>query len=299
MAAIPTPLTEDERLDVASLERLIEWVLRGGGEGFFVGGTMGEGFALRDRERERLVRETVRIVRGRAMVLANVSDAGTVRIREGIDQIADAGMDAIVTSARIMFPARDRSDTLQLLQSVATHSPVPVWFYENPGMTPVRSTFEEIRSILALPNVGGLKFTSPDRDLYLKCVQAFRDQCPVYNGNARDIAFAARHDTGALVGIAGLLPGLCQRIWQAARHGDMALAEDLQRQVDAIYDIYLGENWPLWPSAQKHALKRLGIFETSVSTAPFARLTEEQERKIDEVLERMNPSIYDPLNNAA
>lgn len=297
IAAIPTPLNHDETIDVDSLERLIEWVLRGGGEGFFVGGTMGEGFALLDRERERLVRETVRLVRGRVLVLANVSDAGTARIKESIDRIADVGADAIVTSARIMFPARDRDDTLRLLQAVAAHSPVPVWFYENPGMTPARSTFEEIQRIMALPNVRGLKFTSSDRELYLKCAEASGGKYPIYNGNARDIGFAAGHGTGALVGIAGLLPGLCRRIWQAARRGDTVLAENLQRQVDAIYDIYLGENWPLWPSAQKHALKRLGIFKTSISTAPFAQLTEEQLRKIDEVLDRMDPTIYDAFHD--
>ncbi len=296
VAAVVTPLNDDETIDVESLERLVEWVLRGGVRGFFVGGTMGEGLALLDRERERLVRETVRLVRGRALVLAGVSDTGSNRIKESIDHIADAGADAVVTTARVMFPARDRDDTLRLVEAVAAHSPLPVWFYENPGTTPVASTFEEIESIMALPNVRGLKFTSPDRDLYSRCAERFGDEYPVYNGNARDIAFAASLNTGALIGIAGMLPGLCARIWNAARAGRMGEAARLQRHADDIYDIYLGDHWPLWPSAQKHALKRLGVFSTSVSTAPFAQLDPEQEKRIDEVLDRMDPSIYEPAS---
>ncbi|MBE7537403.1 MAG: dihydrodipicolinate synthase family protein [Opitutaceae bacterium] len=299
IAAIVTPLKADESLDVESLERLVEWVLGGGFGGFFVGGTMGEGLALRDSERERLVRETVRLVRGRAFVLAGISDASTLRLFDGISRIADAGVDGIVTTARLVFPARDRRDTERLVEAAAQRSPVPLWFYENPGMTPVRSTFDELQRIMAIPNVHGLKFTTPDRDLCLRCAGAFRGSHPVYNGNARDIAFAGQHDIGALVGIAGMLPGLCSRIWWSARRGDLAEAERLQRQVQEVYDIYLGESWPLWPSAQKHALKRLGIFSTSTSTAPFATLSSEEEYRIDAILDRLDRSIYDAPDPSA
>lgn len=298
IAAIVTPLREDETIDVESLERLIEWDLQGGVDGFFVSGTMGEGFALMDHERDRLIRETVRLVRRRAMVLAGVADAGTVRIKAGIGRIADAGVDAIVTSARAFFPARDRDDTLRLLTSVGECSPVPVWFYENPGMIPVRSTFDEIKRYMEVPNIRGLKFTSPDRHLFMQCVNEFSSRVPVYNGNASDIAFAGRNHVGALVGIAGLLPGLCVRIWRSANRGEITLAEKLQQQVSEVYDIYLGEQWPLWPSAQKYALKRLGVFSSSKATAPFVELNPEQERRIDAVLDRMGASIYAPSSVA-
>ena len=63
--ALLTPLNEDETIDVPSLENLIEWVLGFDLKGLFVAGTMGEGVALRDRERAILFKETVRIVKGR------------------------------------------------------------------------------------------------------------------------------------------------------------------------------------------------------------------------------------------
>ncbi|MSU69774.1 MAG: dihydrodipicolinate synthase family protein [Opitutaceae bacterium] len=290
IAAVVTPLNDDESIDVESLGRLVEWVLRWGVKGLFVGGSIGEGAALRDRERARLARETVRLVRGRALVLAGVSDIGTIRLKDNIDQIADAGVDAVVTTPRIMFPSRNVGDTQRLMEAVAAHSRVPVWFYENPGMTPVKSAFDEIASIMALPNVAGLKFSAQDRELYARCAREFAGRVPVYNGNVPDIAYAAQLGTGALVGIGGLLPGLCVKIW------NLAGAERLQAQINSVYDIYLGKNWPLWPSAQKHVLKRRGIFRTSVATAPFARLTADQERQIDAVLSRIDDTVFEPLN---
>jgi dihydrodipicolinate synthase/N-acetylneuraminate lyase len=180
------------------------------------------------------------------------------------------------------------------MHALAAAAPMPVWFYENPGMTPVKSTFEDIQRILAIPNVTGLKFTSPDRELYARCAREFAGKVPVYNGNVPDIAFAAQNGTGALVGIGGMLPGLCVRLWEAASAGKTAEAEKMQAAINGIYDIYLGKTWPLWPSAQKHVLKRRGIFRTSVATAPFVRLTAEQEKEIDRVLERSEPWIFDP-----
>ena len=72
--ALITPLNEDETIDVPSLENLINWMLSYDLKGLFVGGTMGEGIALRDSQRAILFRESVRIVNGRVPVLANVSE---------------------------------------------------------------------------------------------------------------------------------------------------------------------------------------------------------------------------------
>lgn len=292
-AATVTPLNEDETIDLESLERLVEWVLQGGVKGIFVGGSIGEGAALRDRERARLVHATVKFTRGRAKVLAGVSDTGTARILDNVQQIADSGVDAVVTTPRIMFPARDGGDTQRLMETVAARSPVPVWFYENPSMTPVKSTFDEIARILAIPNVTGLKFTSPDRDLYTRCVREFAGRVPVFNGNVPEIGFAAQLGGGALVGIGGMLPGLCVKLWDAAAAGKTGEAERMQAAINGIYDIYLGKTWPLWPSAQKYVLKRRGIFRTSISTAPFVRLSPEQERSIEHVLDRTESWIFD------
>ena len=182
--ALITPLREDETVDVPSLERMLEWVLRSDIKGVFVGGTIGEGAALRDRERQRLIEEAIRIVRGRVPVLVNVSDTGTVRSLENIDQAAKAGADAVIATPRLVFPARTPDATWQFFKAMAEHSPVPVWFYENPGTTPVTSTFEDISRILEIPNVGGLKYSAAHPELYAKCAAAFGARLPVYNGNA-------------------------------------------------------------------------------------------------------------------
>ncbi len=49
--AIPTPLMENEDLDVESLRKIIDYVIKQGVSGIFILGNMGEGTALLDSVR--------------------------------------------------------------------------------------------------------------------------------------------------------------------------------------------------------------------------------------------------------
>src|SRR5690625_6580502 len=63
-----TPLTADGRLDVPSLERLIEHHLAGGVDGLFVLGSSGEVAFFEDEMREQVLTAAVRLVAGRVPV---------------------------------------------------------------------------------------------------------------------------------------------------------------------------------------------------------------------------------------
>jgi dihydrodipicolinate synthase/N-acetylneuraminate lyase len=292
--AVITPLDEDESIDVASLERLLEHLLTLDVKGLFMGGTIGEGNALRDHEKFVLYREAVRIARGRVPVMASVSETGTQRIMEVVKLAEKAGVDAVALTPRLVFPRRTPDETLRMVEAVSRKCPVPVWFYENPEMTPVSHTFDQISEIMDLPNVVGLKFTVPDRALFERCVRELPGRPPCFNGVVADMAFAAQVGGGAISGIASMVPELCLRIYAAGRDGHMELAEQFQQAINSAYRIYRGKGWPYWPSAQKHVLVRRGFFRTSISTAPFVRLGPEDIRYIDEVLEEMDDWIFQP-----
>src|SRR5690625_2039201 len=75
-----TPLTADGRLDVPSLERLIEHHLAGGVDGLFVLGSSGEVAFFEDEMREQVLTAAVRLVAGRVPVLAGIIDTQTRRV---------------------------------------------------------------------------------------------------------------------------------------------------------------------------------------------------------------------------
>ena len=57
--ALITPMTCDEALDEAGLERLLNYVIAAGAHGVFAGGTAGESWALSVEEKIRLYEWTV------------------------------------------------------------------------------------------------------------------------------------------------------------------------------------------------------------------------------------------------
>jgi 4-hydroxy-tetrahydrodipicolinate synthase len=294
VVALITPLNQDEGIDACSLDGLIEWVLSGGVNGIFLGGTIGEGPALRDSVRRMLFTEAVRRVRGRVPVLANVSDTGTLRAVDQARAAAEAGVDVLVVTARFGYPQRNRDETIRHVEAVASCASVPVWFYENPQTTHVTSTFETIHEVVSLHNVTGLKFSSPDRELFTRCVREF-PAMPVMNGNVSEIAYSGSIGAwGVVSGMGSLFPGLCARTFRAAAEGRTDEAARLQAAISDAYAIYGGKDWPLWPAAQKHALMRRGVIRTAVVTAPFKPLTAEDADMVDRVMAQKDPDLFAP-----
>ena len=294
MAAMITPLNEDETIDVEGVERLLERLIESRIRGVFVGGTIGEGIALRDSERTALVRATVRAVRKRIPVLANASDTSTARVLDNTRQMVEAGADVIVVTGRYGFPVRMREETFHLVKAVAHYSTCPVCFYENPTVCNVKHSIEEIGRFLALENVVAMKYSSSDRDAYSRCVKEYEPRWPILNGNVSDIAFASSVDaSGVISGIASLAPGLCVRTFEAARRKQSELADKLQADLMSLYAIYGDKDWIFWPTAQKQALKRLGIIRTSTVTSPFVPLTPEQEAALDRMIDEFNPELFE------
>ena len=65
-----TPLKDNETLDIASLERLINHLIEGGVHGLFVLGTTGEAQSLSYKMRHQMISESCRINAGRLPLLA-------------------------------------------------------------------------------------------------------------------------------------------------------------------------------------------------------------------------------------
>ncbi|MFH1616500.1 MAG: dihydrodipicolinate synthase family protein [Planctomycetota bacterium] len=292
VVALITPLTEDENIDIPSLGGLLEWVLSHDIKGLFVAGTIGEGPALRDRQRYTLFCETVKYTKGRVPVLANVSDMSTQRVIDQVKLAVKAGADAVVTTPRFGFPPRTSCESFRHVKAIASYSSVPVWFYENPSTTPVTNSFQTICQILDLENVTGLKYSGPSREVFKTFVTELAESVPVMTGNVFDITYAASIGaTGAISGIGSLAPGLCIKAFETGRTGTPEEAQKIQDAIESLYSIYGGKGWPLWPTAQKHVLMKRGIIKTNFSTAPFLRLTAEEETKIDLAMENIDPEL--------
>jgi 4-hydroxy-tetrahydrodipicolinate synthase len=131
-----TPLTTDQRIDWAGVDRLTDWYLAAGVAGLFAVAQSSEMFALDDAERLDLARRVVRRVAGRVPVVASGTfDRSVAAQADFVRRMADAGVAAVTVLTGMMAEAgeddavwRGRVERLLTLTD-----PLPLALYECPA----------------------------------------------------------------------------------------------------------------------------------------------------------------------
>ena len=106
---LATPFHEDESLDLASWQRLLQFMVELGVDGVTVLGVLGESNRLNDEERQTLIEAAVTIVGNRMPIIVGTSASGT-RTAIYLSRMAqDLGADAVmVTPGKEPVPNEDR-----------------------------------------------------------------------------------------------------------------------------------------------------------------------------------------------
>src|SRR3979411_937496 len=99
-----TPLSADERVDEASLRRLVDFLIGAGVHGIWAMGTTGEFAALPRATRARGVAATVDQVAGRVPVVANIGDSSTALALRHARHAVEAGADALACTPAPYYP---------------------------------------------------------------------------------------------------------------------------------------------------------------------------------------------------
>ena len=131
-----TPFTEDNHLDFAALEALIDWYVKNQIDGLFAVCQSSEMFYLTLEERVQLAAFVKKTAAGRVPVIASghVSDSFDDQVRE-LNQVAETGVDAVVLITNRLAGQTESDDTwLRNLEKLLKKIPenVPLGFYECP-----------------------------------------------------------------------------------------------------------------------------------------------------------------------
>jgi 4-hydroxy-tetrahydrodipicolinate synthase len=273
---LATPLLDQDRLDEAGLERLIEHTIAGGVRGLFVLGSTGEGPSLSQRLRADAVRATCRIAAARVPVLAAITDSAFTESCAMARVAAEAGAGAVVVTPPFYF-TYSQDQLFHYVQRLAAESPLPLFLYNIPHLTKVRFTAETIRQCAELPQVVGFKDSSFDL-IYLADVirlTRFRAGFQVYCG-PEELLMAAMMmgASGGVCGGANYNPALFVSLHDAMKAGRYEEAERLQDRVQriakALYGI--GDPGASYIRGMKATLACLGICSDlpALPLTPFA-----------------------------
>lgn len=144
--AMPTPFTEDNKIDYSGLEVLIERQIKYGTSQLFVLGSCGEVTLLTLKEKKSIVKEVVKIVDGRIPVFFNASATSTNESKEFSKFIeAEGGDGAIFTvPPYVLIP---QTAVYEHLNECMSAVKIPVGIYNNPTRVGVNIEPETIAKL--------------------------------------------------------------------------------------------------------------------------------------------------------
>ena len=221
MTALVTPF-RDGAVDIPALGALVEAQIAGGINALVPCGSTGEAATLTHEEHLAVVREVVRVARGRVPVIAGTgsnSTAEAIRLTRGAEE---AGADA----ALLISPYYNRPTQEGIYRhyaAVAEATKLPLIVYNIPVRTASNITPETIARLARIPNVVGVKEASGSLAQVIEVIAAAGPDFAVYSGDdILSLPIMAAGGKGAISVGANLLPrefaGFC----------DALLADDLE-----------------------------------------------------------------------
>ena len=133
---LATPFNDDESLDLASWQRMIEFMVALGVDGITILGVLGESSRLSDHEREALIKAAVATVMHRVPIIVGASHSGST-VATFLSRMAEnLGADAVmVTPAKEAVPNDER--IVEYYQRIGAGTRLPIILQDHPASTEV------------------------------------------------------------------------------------------------------------------------------------------------------------------
>lgn len=240
---IPPVITpfKDGRIDLDSLDHLVDLLIDAGVNGLFLLGSSAETAYLTDAQRELVVTRVVDRAAGRLPVLVGAIDTTANRVIEHARRAQALGADAIVAACPF-YAINDMTEIAEHFTAIRQAVDLPLFAYD----VPVRLNGKKL-AVDMLVRLGGLGVLDGVKDSSGDDV-AFRRLVAANEEAGHPLVLLTGHecvvDGMLLLGGDGMVPGYGNveprpyvELWQAAQRGDWQEARRIQDRICAGFEI--------------------------------------------------------------
>ncbi len=181
LAALVTPMTEAEKVDLDTLAKTADYLVRKGLHGLIPLGSTGEFYALTAQERQDVLRITLEAVKGRVPILAGANAGSTREVVEYCRQAERMGAQGVMLAPP--YYSRPTLDELfDHLQAVNKAIGIPIMLYNYPGRTGVDMTPDFIKRLTVLDRVRYVKESTGEMERITRLIRSCGDRIDVFCG---------------------------------------------------------------------------------------------------------------------
>ena len=260
MPALVTPF-DHGKLDLKTLENLVDWHVEQGSLGLVPVGTTGESPTLSHEEHEIVVSTVVKKVNGRIPVIAGAGSNNTLEALHFMKHAKTVGADA----ALIVTPYYNKPTQTGLIQhftELHDNCDLPIIIYNIPGRSSIDMNPETMGHLSKLPRIIGVKDATGD----LARVCAQRITCgpsflQISGEDATAHGFNAQGGVGCISVTANVAPKLSAQLQAATLAGDYTKALELQDKLMPLHNAIFTEPGLV---GAKYAMSLLGLCSDEV-----------------------------------
>jgi len=261
LVAIVTPMFEDGRLDIPSLNALIDFHIDQGTDGIVIVGTTGESPTVDFEEHCLLIKTAVSQVNGRVPVIAGTGANSTKEAITLTQKAKDLGVDACLLVAPY-YNKPTQEGLYQHFKAVADAVDIPQILYNVPGRTGCDITNDTTLRLAVHPNIVGIKDATGGiergTDLLLRAPEDFA----VYSGDdATAMSLMLLGARGVISVTANVAPKLMHEMCVAAMAGQVNAAREINAKLFALHQKLFVEANPI---PVKWVLVQMGLIKSGI-----------------------------------
>lgn len=258
---VPTPLQEDERLDLAGMEHLVEYYITEGCHGLLILGSGGESPYFSLDEKSSIVKTVVQKAKNRIPIIVGCAFFSVAEILAFFKKVDGIPFDGYLVALPTYYPLRF-DDVFAFYSRIVQHTRKRIMYYHFPQITGLFYDSDEINRLYNINGIMGAKESSVCVTEMKRNIQATRNKdFSLFSGTSQLLLTNLQlGGSGTMCSLPSIAPRKvveCYNYWMS---GDYA---DAQRLEEAIYNhIGLMNNFDIPAVIQKLAFK-------AISSLPF------------------------------
>ena len=278
VAPIVNPCGEDDSLDRGALEANLTRLLATDVAGLYINGGTGDAANLTQDERlETAALLVPRLLAAGKLAIVHVGQTNQRQAVELARQAAALGAHAVAS----IPPKKPWPQIVEYYKALAAAG-APVIVYYIPGVTGMTAGMPELRMLLDIPGVAGIKMSDWNIFLLRSVVLEYPEKV-VYSGFDEFFGHnVLSGGDGCVAGLSNFAPEVASAYANAARNDDLEKMAQCQQKIDSLMAIY--DVAPQFIPTIKKAMAVRGIQMEPVCAQPLLPATEEETGKIREIL---------------
>ena len=261
LVALVTPFDGNNRVDYASLKRLIDFHVEQGSNGLVIAGTSGESPTLKRSEHIELIGRAVEIAGGRIPIVAGTGSNSTFQSIELSRAVADPRLAAYMAVVPY-YNKPTQEGIFQHYTAIADGIDKPLLMYNVPGRTVADMLPETVARLAKHDNIFGLKEATGDLER-LRQIQALVDEdFMLYSGDDFTLCPFIQQGGHGVVTVSGnVAPAQVARLCRLASEGKAEDAKILDDSLQPLNKALFVESNPI---PVKWAVSQMGLIEPHI-----------------------------------